>query len=285
MAGQSSQYSPQQDSESRDTMKQLWVLCAALCVCLTGCTDNSADAAVAVSIIGGKAHVADPNRAPIDTSAAVLAGALTQGLVSFDATGQIEPALAESWVVTDDGLSFIFRIKRAQWSDGVEVNAREVARSLKQSIAPGSKNRLKPLFGAVTEIVAMTDWVIEIRLATPQPLLLQLLAQPEMAILRGGRGTGPYRIHRRFPNSMTLRAALHPGQKAEDLSEAVLARSERRVRGEDGANAVARFAADGAGLVIAMCAAPLPWRLIANGCSRGFARMDGNRLKRFSRPP
>ncbi len=222
-------------------MNKLWVFAAVLSIGVAGCTDNSADEAVAVSIIGGKAHVADPNRALLDASASVLAGALTQGLVSFDAAGQIEPALAESWVVTDDGLSLIFRIKRAQWSDGVEVNAQEVARSLKQSIAQGSKNRLKPLFGAVTEIVAMTDWVIEIRLATPQPLLLQLLAQPEMAILRNGRGTGPYRIYRRYPNSLTLRPALLPGHKAEDVSEEELIRRERRIRGEDGAHAVARF--------------------------------------------
>lgn len=254
-------------------MKPLWVVGAALAISLPGCTDNRADEAVSVSVIGGKAHVADPNRAPLDASASVLAGALTQGLVSYDAAGQIEPALAESWVVTDDGLSFIFRIKRAQWSDGVAVNAREVARSLRQSIAAGSNNRLKPLFGAVTEIVAMTDWVIEIRLNTPQPLLLQLLAQPEMAILRGGRGTGPYRIHRRFPNSLTLRPALPPGQKAEDVSEEVLARRERRIRGEDGARAVTRFEKGGAALVLGGTFDTLPFAQAA-GLPQGQLRRD-----------
>jgi oligopeptide transport system substrate-binding protein len=254
-------------------MNKLWILGTVLSIGLTSCTDNSADEAVAVSIIGGKAHVADPNRVPLDTSASILAGALTQGLVSFDATGQIEPALAESWVVTDDGLSFIFRIKRAQWSDGVQVNARDVARSLKQSIALGSKNRLKPLFGAVTEIVAMTDWVIEIRLATPQPLLLQLLAQPEMAILRGGRGTGPYRIHRRYPNSLTLRPALLPGHKVEDVSEEVLSRRERRIRGEDGARAVTRFEEGGAALVLGGTFDTLPFAQ-AVGLPQGQLRRD-----------
>jgi oligopeptide transport system substrate-binding protein len=240
-----------------------WIILAGA-LALPSCTGNASDAAVSVSIIGGKAHLADPNRGLLDNAAGVLAGALTQGLVSFDSSGQIEPSLAESWVVTDDGLSYIFRIQRAHWSDGAEVNARDVAKSLRLSMEPGSKNRLKPLFGAVTDIVAMTDWVIEIRLSTPQPLLLQLLAQPEMAILRGGRGTGPYRIFRRFPNSYTLRPALPPGQKPGEVDEVQLEHSERRVRGETAARAVARFESDGAALVLGGGFDALPIALAAD---------------------
>jgi hypothetical protein len=49
--------------------------------------------------------------------------------------------------------------------------------------------------GAIAEIVAMTDRVIEIRLRSPRPNFLQLLAQPEMGIIRAGQGTGSF--HRR----------------------------------------------------------------------------------------
>lgn len=214
---------------------------------LSGC-DRTEDAAINVSVIGGTARAADPNAAVLDAPAAVMTGALMQGLVQFDAQGQIEPALAERWIVTDDGLSYIFRLRRTKWSDGGEVTAAQVAKSLRASLSPQSLNPLKPLFGPVTEILAMTDSVVEIRLSEPQGNLLQLLAQPEMAVLRKGRGTGPYRIHRPLPRSTILRPALADGMEEPD--EDALQRQERRVRGEESALAVARFASGDAALVL-----------------------------------
>src|SRR3546814_15833538 len=43
----------------------------------------------------------------------------------------------------------------------------------------------------------MTGGVIEIRLAAPRPYVLQMLAQPQMAILSREGGTGPYRRAKR----------------------------------------------------------------------------------------
>jgi oligopeptide transport system substrate-binding protein len=230
------------------------------------------DGAVAISVIGPKARIADPNKGSLDPPSAVLSGALTQGLVAFDAMGQIEPALAERWVVTDDGLSYIFRIKRTAWSDGQPVSAGEVAKSLRSALAPTSRNSLKPLFGSVSEIVAMTDWVIEVRLRSPQPNLLQLLAQPEMAVLRMNRGSGPYRIYRRFPNSYVLRPVLAEGQREEDVDPALLRNSERRVRGEPAAKAIARYASGDVALVLGGRFDDLP--LIQ------AARLDSNEFRR-----
>src|SRR5207253_7884175 len=55
-----------------------------------------------------------------------------------------------------------------------------------------SKDALKDPLGAIEDIVAMTDRVIEIRLTAPRPNLLALLAQPELAVLKGSEGTGPF---------------------------------------------------------------------------------------------
>jgi oligopeptide transport system substrate-binding protein len=214
------------------------------------CGGAEGESAVAVSVIGPKARIVDPNARPLDPPAAVLLGATTQGLVGFDARGEVEPALAERWIVTDDGLSFIFRIRRARWSDGRPVTADEVVRSLRASIAPASRNPLKPQFDRVRTIVAMTDRVVEVQLSSPQPLLLQLLAQPEMAILRGGKGTGPYRVHRRYPQSYVLRPALPEGMTEDEIDPQVLEDSERRLRGESASMALVRYAAGEAGLVL-----------------------------------
>ena len=40
----------------------------------------------------------------------------------------------------------------------------------------------------------MTDRVIALELNAPRPHLLQLLAQPEFALVRGGSGTGPFTL-------------------------------------------------------------------------------------------
>jgi oligopeptide transport system substrate-binding protein len=226
-----------------------FALAATLAATSTGCTTGG-DQAVAVSVIGPRAEIVDPAIRPLDAPARLLAGSLMQGLVSFDAAGQVEPALAERWIVTDDGLSTIFRIRRTRWANGKEVTAQQVVRALRAQIGPKSRNPLKSAFGNVREIVAMTDRVIEIRLSQPQPGLLSLLAQPDMAVIANRVGTGPYRIHKRNENSMVLRPALPDEATEEQTSEDLLRKSERHVRGEGAALAIARYGEGDVSLVL-----------------------------------
>ena len=143
-------------------------------------------------VIGGEPRLRDPALGSLSTSDAVLLQNVAQGLVRFDAAGNIVAGLAERWNVSDDGLSYIFRIASRNWPDGSKITAPQVARLLKRQIADRSRNSLKDSVGAIDDIVAMTDRVIEIRLLAPRPNLLALLAQPEFAILRGNQGTGPF---------------------------------------------------------------------------------------------
>ena len=143
-------------------------------------------------VIGGEPKLRDPALGSLSTSDAVLLQNVAQGLVRFDAAGNIVSGLAERWNVSDDGLSYIFRIASRNWPDGSKISAQQVARLLKREIADRSRNSLKDSVGAIDDIVAMTDRVIEIRLLAPRPNLLALLAQPEFVILRGNEGTGPF---------------------------------------------------------------------------------------------
>ena len=170
---------------------QLMMVAAALAA-LAGCRDRNTDA-LDVVVIGDKAPtIADPAAGPLTPTQQVLMASVAQGLVRFDARGQIEPGLAERWNVSDDGLSYVFRLGAGNWPDGRTIQARDVARMLTRTLRGASRNGLKDTLGAVIEIVAMTDRVIEIRLNAPRPNLLQLLAQPEMALTREGRGAGPF---------------------------------------------------------------------------------------------
>jgi len=148
--------------------------------------------AVKAIVIGGEPKLRDPALGPLPTEDAMLLQNVAQGLVSFDATGNIVPGLAERWNMSDDGLSYIFRIASIKWPDGEKITAQQIARLLKRQITGRSRNPLRDALGAVEDVVAMTDRVIEIRLMAPRPNLLSLLAQPEFAILRNRDGTGPF---------------------------------------------------------------------------------------------
>src|SRR5687768_15393230 len=167
------------------------LLAAALLV--SGC-DDPETGPVRVSAIGGPPQLRNPNLQPLDAPSAFLIEAVAEGLVRFEASGEIEPALAQSWIVSDDGLRYTFRIRRASWSDGSRVTAEQVAMRLRAAASRASRSPLKPVLGAIENVVAMTDRVLEISLRGPRPNLLQLLAQPEMAILLNNRTAGPYAI-------------------------------------------------------------------------------------------
>jgi oligopeptide transport system substrate-binding protein len=158
-----------------------------------GC-DRTQSGKTDVIVIGDAPAVVDPAAAHPTEPQAVLLSAVAQGLVRFDAAGQIVPGLAERWNVTDDGLSYIFRLQSAEWPDGRKVTAQQVARLLRRQIASRSKNPLRDTLGAIDQIVPMTDRVIEISLKAPRPHLLQLLAHPQFGIVREQQGTGPFQI-------------------------------------------------------------------------------------------
>ena len=145
-----------------------------------------------VAVIGPEPKLVETVTAPLTVGEALLRANVAQGLVRFDERGQVIPGLAERWNVSDDGLSYIFRLQTGEWPDGRKIKADEVARILSRQIRPSSKNPLKDTLGAIGEIVAMTDRVIEIRLNAPRPNLLQLLAQPEFGLVRASVGTGPF---------------------------------------------------------------------------------------------
>src|SRR5438270_12687757 len=153
---------------------------------------RQAEGPIKAVVIGGEPKLRDPALGPLPPTDAILLENVAQGLVRFDATGNIVGGLAERWNVSDDGLSYIFRIASRDWRDGTKITAPQVARLLKRQLAERSRNPLKDSLGAVEDIVAMTDRVIEIQLLAPRPNLLSLLAQPEFAILRGNAGTGPF---------------------------------------------------------------------------------------------
>ena len=205
-------------------------------------------------VIGGEPRIRDPALGPLPPSDAVLLTNVAQGLVRFDASGNIVGGLAERWNVSDDGLSYIFRLASLEWPDGKKINAQQVAKLLKRQIGPRSRNPFKDSLGAVDDVVAMTDRVIEIQLLAPRPNLLSLLAQPELAILRDGEGTGPFKAAPTGGTGGELRLSRDIVEGDDEATQ----REEVLLAGAAAADSIRAFAENKADLVLGGTFADLP---------------------------
>ena len=197
-------------------------------ICLAGCGKREPEA-VSVVVIGEEPpRLVDPADGPLSPPEQVAIENLAQGLVRIDQRGEIVPGLAERWNVSDDGLSYVFRLGSGKWPDGRDLRARDVARILERQLRSGSRNTLKDTLGAIEDVVAMTDRVIEIRLLAPRPFLLNLLALPEFGIVRERHGTGPFVADAQQPDpawrALTYRLSVVDGP---DVLERVRLRSAR----------------------------------------------------------
>ena len=174
---------------------------------LAGCGNRGTEptAVLRADVVGSFAELGSPSRA-------ALTQATQLGLVQFDGAGQIVPGLAASWRVVDGGRSIIFRLRPAKWSDGRALKARDVVAVFQRIMLPGSRNALKPLLAGIDHAAAVAagrapvgllgvsaplEMVVEIRLSSPDAGLLQLLALPDAAIVRGGTkppSIGPFAV-------------------------------------------------------------------------------------------
>lgn len=161
---------------------------------LAGC-GNQADEALGIAVIGAPAAPFETG-ARLSTAAQLVRGATQEGLVGFDEEGRVVPALAERWIVTDDGLSYIFRLRDGAWGDGKPLTGESAALALRAALAAVRGTPLAGDIGGIETVIARTGRVVELQLDRPNPDLLQLLAQPEMVLSRSGRGTGPMRLRR-----------------------------------------------------------------------------------------
>lgn len=87
----------------------------------------------------------------------------------------VQPGLAESWESSPDGLTWTFRIRDAQWSDGTPITARDVAFTLTQimtnTAAQDANGSAVANFAAVA---AVDDRTLRITTKQPQASILAL---------------------------------------------------------------------------------------------------------------
>ena len=229
-------------------------LALALLPVTAACSSSSNDDLARVTVIEENASNIKPAGIDLNFASASARAAIAKGLVGLDEQGRVVPALAVRWIVTDDGLSYIFRLHDGRWSDGRDITSERVAKLLKDRVRELAKSRLADDLSAIDEIVSMTGSVIEIKLKTPHPNFLQLLAQPEFGIFRAGHGAGPMQTvaKKKLYTLELLDSAADESGADAGSEEQAQEPDPRRVtlRAERAAAAIARYSAGHTDIVL-----------------------------------
>ena len=123
---------------------------------LGACSGSDDDDGLQVVIIGNPESIfEDGIRLP--AGAQLVRDATSSGIVALNAEGEVVPALGESWIVTEDGRSFIFRLRQVSWPDGEALTAEDTRASLVQTITALRGTSLGLDLRKVAEIRAMTE--------------------------------------------------------------------------------------------------------------------------------
>ncbi|MBR5066611.1 MAG: ABC transporter substrate-binding protein, partial [Lachnospiraceae bacterium] len=193
-------------------IKTLVLFCLlTLTTVLCACTDDKAKTSESITI--GIAQDIDDS---LDPHKMVAAGTkeiffnVFEGLVKPDSDGNIVPAVAESVEVSEDKLSYTFKLRKGiKFHDGKAVTIEDLEYSINKFAGrDGSGNApVSSAFSNISEVNIVSDDLIEIKLASADPAFLSYLASVEAAIIPKGNatpdtvaiGTGPYKYVSRSP--------------------------------------------------------------------------------------
>src|SRR5699024_2434218 len=123
--------------------------------------------------IGSEPDQLDPNKTSSYFSFEVLEN-VYDTLVETDENLQMQPALAESWDISDDNLTWTFHLRDdVTFHDGSDFTSEDVAYSYNRIIDEELANAWK--FTAISDIATPGDYTVVITLSQPTPNLLSNL--------------------------------------------------------------------------------------------------------------
>ena len=185
-------------------------------------------------------------------------------LLGADDTGRPQPALAERWKVSADGLAWHFTLRPgARFHDGSRVTAAVVVQSLQRAQkAPALLSK-----APITAITAQGDGGVVIRLSQPHNALAAQLAHYSTLVLAPGSfgadgkvlriiGSGPYRIAKLVPPQQVEteafddydRPASTPAPAIRSVAYLAASRAETRALMVEGGQAHLAYGLDPASL-------------------------------------
>lgn len=129
-----------------------------------------------------------------------------EGLTRINEYGEVKPGLAESWSVSDDGLTYTFTLRTGvTFHDGTAMDSADVVFSLKRAMAEDSTNAQKALFKPIAGVSAPDAGTVVLTLNQPTGNMLfnlgwgdAVIVAPESADKNKSNpvGTGPFTFKR-----------------------------------------------------------------------------------------
>lgn len=137
----------------------------------------------------------DPQQATDGTSFEVIAD-FTDGLMQMDEDGAAVPALAESYEVSEDGLSYTFHLRDAVWSNGEPVTAADFVFAWQRAVDPDIASEYSYMLSDIGQVVnaqeiidgekdkselgvtAVDDKTLQVELNVPVSYFLSLMYFP-----------------------------------------------------------------------------------------------------------
>ncbi len=126
----------------------------------------------------------DPTSAAAGAIDSVLYSNVFEGLTRFMGDGSVVPGLAQSWEISDDGLTYTFKLRDGvTFHDDTTMDADDVKFSLDRIGADDSANAQKALYAAISEVTVIDPLTVEIKLSKPNGNMLFNLAWGDAVIV------------------------------------------------------------------------------------------------------
>ncbi len=213
------------------------VLVSAACSAGSSAGGPADDTGTASSLVVGLAAEPETLDFTSDDGAAIPEALLVnvyEGLVELDqATGEIVPALAERWTVSQDGRTYDFTLREGvTFSDGEEFTAEDAAFSIDRVRSDAWTVSLKSGMDVVQEVEALAPTRLRVTLAAPSPgWLFRMTTRIGAmfsttgvdALATDPVGTGPYElVDWRRGDAIELRARDDYWGETPDVEEVTL---------------------------------------------------------------
>lgn len=153
--------------------------------------------------ISSDINTLDPQMSPNDVFRHTIRSTVFEALVFINPdTLQADPLLAESWEISEDGLTVTFKLKSGvTWHNGEPFTAADVVYSLKRVQDPAVGSPFAPQLVAVSNVEATDDQTVVLTLANTVPGILANLAVIQIvneasigSINTAPVGTGPFKF-------------------------------------------------------------------------------------------
>lgn len=145
----------------------------------------------------------------------LITGMMYEPLLYFDENVKLQPKLAESWEMSDDGLSYTFHLRKGvKFTDGEDFNASAVTALYDRAMADDSL-RLHARVAKWEKVDVVDDYTVTIVLKEPDNTFLNKLAQVVVVspkaikelgkegLAKESAGTGPYILSERVDGGYT----------------------------------------------------------------------------------